>query len=284
MAEQREANLNDPILFFASKCKMDFESAVHSHSDFTEIALILSGKGRYVVNGNVYDVESGDVIVCNKGDEHGSYVTYPDNPTTEIIIGFTNYSFEGMEWETIILPDGSNCFKPDDDVRRELIHLGYETALESASVKPGKSAMLKSYLIRILVILMREMVESSDENKGYDFDTYGKNYAVRRIKNYLNAHYSEHISLEQIAKNMYLSPVYISKIFKEETGEPPIGYLIGIRLKRAKEMLENDESKSIKGIADEVGYDDVYHFSKLFKKYYGESPQNYRKRMKIGNE
>jgi YesN/AraC family two-component response regulator len=77
---------------------------------------------------------------------------------------------------------------------------------------------------------------------------------------------------------MYLSPVYISKIFKEETGESPINYLIKIRLEKAKEILLNENSGSIKSIANHVGYDDVYHFSKLFKKYYGISPLYFKKK------
>jgi YesN/AraC family two-component response regulator len=76
---------------------------------------------------------------------------------------------------------------------------------------------------------------------------------------------------------MYLSPVYISKIFKEETGESPINYLIKIRLEKAKEILVNSGGGSIKSIANQVGYEDVYHFSKLFKKYYGISPLYYKK-------
>jgi YesN/AraC family two-component response regulator len=77
---------------------------------------------------------------------------------------------------------------------------------------------------------------------------------------------------------MYLSPVYISKIFKEETGESPINYLIKIRLEKAKDILRSDDGGSIKSIANQVGYDDVYHFSKLFKKYYGISPLYYKKK------
>ena len=58
----------------------------------------------------------------------------------------------------------------------------------------------------------------------------------------------------------------------------PINYLIKVRLEKARVILENDTSGSIKNIANAVGYEDVYHFSKLFKKYYGFSPLNYKKR------
>ncbi|WP_312729295.1 helix-turn-helix transcriptional regulator, partial [Enterococcus sp.] len=67
------------------------------------------------------------------------------------------------------------------------------------------------------------------------------------------------------------SPTYLSKIFKEATGVSPINYLIEIRLKRAKDMLKND-NLTIKEVASAVGYQDAYHFSKSFKKLYGVSP------------
>ena len=89
---------------------------------------------------------------------------------------------------------------------------------------------------------------------------------------YFEDHYAEKISLDQIADNTYLSTVYISKIFKAETGDTPIRYLINIRLEKAKELLENGWEGSIQEVAMEVGYDDAYHFSKLFKKRYGVSP------------
>ena len=86
----------------------------------------------------------------------------------------------------------------------------------------------------------------------------------------------EDISLDKISKNMYLSPVYISKIFKEETGTSPINYLIQIRLEKAKQILEKD-TMPINMVAKAVGYEDAYYFSKLFKKYYGMSPSTYSK-------
>lgn len=77
---------------------------------------------------------------------------------------------------------------------------------------------------------------------------------------------------------MYLSPFYISKIFKSETGDAPIRHLINIRLEKAREMLENGWDGSIQETAAAVGYDDAYHFSKLFKKKYGISPSQARRK------
>ena len=93
----------------------------------------------------------------------------------------------------------------------------------------------------------------------------------------MNDNYMNDISLDKISKNMYLSPFYVSRIFKSETGETPIRHLIDIRLERARELLEENSHDSIQEIAAQVGYDDAYHFSKLFKKKYGCSPSKIRK-------
>ena len=95
---------------------------------------------------------------------------------------------------------------------------------------------------------------------------------MEQIVNYFSDHYAEKISLDQIAENMYLSPFYISRIFKSETGDTPIRYLIDIRLEHAKEILESGNYTSIQEVAAQVGYDDAYHFSKLFKKKYDVPP------------
>ena len=85
----------------------------------------------------------------------------------------------------------------------------------------------------------------------------------------------KNISLDDMSKNMYISSVYISKVFKEKTGESPINYLINLRLEKAKDLLISTESP-VKAIAQSVGYSDAYYFSKLFKKYYGNSPCKFR--------
>ena len=61
----------------------------------------------------------------------------------------------------------------------------------------------------------------------------------------METHYKEKISLDQIAANMYLSSFYISKIFKSETGDTPINYLISLRMQKARELLDENPEQSI---------------------------------------
>ena len=89
------------------------------------------------------------------------------------------------------------------------------------------------------------------------------------------------ISVEEIARSTYLSTTYVTKIFKEIINDTPINYLIQIRLEKAKELLREGKI-SIQDISKQIGYDDPYYFSKLFKKKYGLAPSEYRKQKRSG--
>ncbi len=75
---------------------------------------------------------------------------------------------------------------------------------------------------------------------------------------------------------MYLSPEYLSRIFKSEIGKSPYTFLIELRINKAKELLENTDTP-IHIVALQVGYSDAYHFSKQFKRTTSFSPSEYRK-------
>ena len=74
---------------------------------------------------------------------------------------------------------------------------------------------------------------------------------------YCERHFSEKISLDQIARNMYLSPFYISRLFKNEVGDTPINYLIRLRMKEAEQLLLAQPDASVQDIAKSVGYEDA---------------------------
>ena len=182
-----------------------------------------------------------------------------------------------MEPNHICQPDGSVILHTNSQVRQDIISLCLRMVAERYSDQVGQYFMQKTYLIQLLLLIIRQIVAKPERQaETCRFESYHKSYVVNEIRNYLNAHYTEKISLDLIAKNMYLSSAYISKIFKEETGEPPINYLIKLRLEKAREQLESQTEDSVKTISNSVGYEDVYYFSKLFKKYYGMSPLNYK--------
>lgn len=101
--------------------------------------------------------------------------------------------------------------------------------------------------------------------------------AVEKAMNYIQSNYSRDISLDDVSKEVNISPYYFSKLFKEESGENFIEYLTRIRMEKAKEMLKNPEL-SIKEIGAACGYADSNYFSRIFKKHMDMTPREYREK------
>ena len=106
-----------------------------------------------------------------------------------------------------------------------------------------------------------------------------ENSLVQRAKEYINGNYKKDLSLDELSKELDISPYYFSKLFKEETGSNFVEYLTGLRMDRAKELLK-DESLSMKEICAAIGYSDPNYFSRIFKKNIGLTPTEYREREK----
>lgn len=100
------------------------------------------------------------------------------------------------------------------------------------------------------------------------------------IRSHLETHFTEPIRLAHLARKIHRSAPYLCEQFKRHFGMSVIDYVIRLRLQRAAYLL-CDHNKSIGEIAIQVGYDDIYHFSKLFKKRYGQSPRAHRIRMTV---
>lgn len=101
--------------------------------------------------------------------------------------------------------------------------------------------------------------------------------AVRLALAYMEAHYSDKgLSLEEVAREVGLNPVYFCNLFKKSTGQNYTEYLTGIKVEKAKELLK-ESNYNINEIAENLGFSDSRYFSKLFKKEVGIKPTDYRK-------
>lgn len=98
---------------------------------------------------------------------------------------------------------------------------------------------------------------------------------VREIQFYIMQHYEDNISLQALAKQFYLHPNYLSRMFKEKTGENFVDYVTRIRMNKVIDLLNNTDYKIVE-ICEMVGYDNPRYFSKAFKQFTGKTPREYR--------
>lgn len=99
---------------------------------------------------------------------------------------------------------------------------------------------------------------------------------IRIAKQYIATHYGDNLTLEYVAKEAGLSSAYFSMLFKREVGVSFSDYLVEVRIKAAKELLEQTD-ETVACISDQVGYRDVKYFSRLFLRVVGVNPSKYRR-------
>jgi two-component system, response regulator YesN len=137
----------------------------------------------------------------------------------------------------------------------------------------GKLKSIEELCIWIVKVLDR-FTESVYENRNI------KNVdMIRKTREFIRANYKKKIRLIDISKAIYLSPYYLSHIFKKETGSTLLEYLTKVRIEEAKRLLESTTWNTTR-ISFEVGYSDQSYFCKVFKKSEGISASDYKKRMK----
>ena len=284
-------DLNPKFLYACEQDRIEAND-LHTH-DFVEIILILRGKAWFEIEGHEYEAEEGTVVVVNPGMHHRSLLkpekTGNSRPAREFHLAFTGVEFVNCRKGCLPLFRGCQITAVlPEETRRELFELCAAIEHEAGGSAPGRYFMLKAYQIQVLCLLERfrrqeiqlEDVQNHKTSVRCEFKSINKKYVIRRIMDYMENHYQEKISLDQIAANMYLSSYYISKLFKSETGDTPINYLISLRMKKARDLLEETPERPVQEIAAAVGYEDAYHFSKQFKKYYGMPPLYYKARLR----
>ncbi|MEK8214960.1 MULTISPECIES: response regulator [unclassified Paenibacillus] len=125
---------------------------------------------------------------------------------------------------------------------------------------------LREWALDMLAKLQKELSES---------DQYTKSYIIKQVHELVGSHSGHDLSVKTIADHVFLHPVYLSKIYKAETGEGLGDYIIRMRMERALYLLKHT-NKKIYEITTELGYQNPQYFSKMFKKHYNMTPNEFR--------
>ncbi|MDF2540301.1 MAG: hypothetical protein K0S47_19 [Herbinix sp.] len=152
----------------------------------------------------------------------------------------------------------------DEMVDHDFIH--YISLAQELSAVSGKE--LEEWAYRTFILITGHVASKNTINY--------TNKIVTATREYLEAHYTEDISLENVAEQVNISPQYFSKLIKKTTGFNFVDWLSMLRVRKAKELLSNS-NLTVKEVCFLVGYKDPNYFSRIFKKRLGITPSEFVK-------
>lgn len=142
----------------------------------------------------------------------------------------------------------------------------------------GKGPLFEAEAAGILAALLARLARRSTHRQGGPGP-----WLVRDSLDYLYRHYAQPVRLEELAALEHLSPSRYSALFRTCMGISPQGFLIGLRVQNAADLLRRTDLSIIQ-VASAVGYEDPLYFSSLFHRKMGTSPSQYRKKFSTGHE
>ncbi|MEK4508426.1 response regulator transcription factor [Paenibacillus sp. FSL K6-2524] len=174
--------------------------------------------------------------------------------------------------------------------------LGLITINEEKSIKAMLEQLrihLKKYLRVPFQILQTEVLYDFDaipnevrrmhqDSISHEFEYYatGGSQVIEVALQYIRTYYNTDLTLEKVASIVYLNPVYFSQVFKQKTGYGFKEYVIHLRMEQAKQLLIHPQLK-LADISEKVGYQDVKHFTQVFRKKFNVTPTEYRQEHRI---
>lgn len=213
---------------------------------------VTSGCGRYLLDDREHEVRAGDLFISHPG-WHTSYVADRDDPFTYIWVSFNcRESFAALLDEDVLrTPWAAPVFA------RML------EACESDEPEWNICGCLFSFFAQL---------RSHREAHPLRREDY-----VLRAEHEIRLHYAEPLRIADLAASLHLSRNHFTRLFKKQTGRSPQEYLVSYRLEKAAELM-TDYGFSQKEAAAQVGYPDVFAFSRMFRRVYGVPPGEYVRR------
>jgi AraC-like DNA-binding protein len=267
---------------YGIRIERDFKGYYHWHQ-ICEFVLVHQGKGTVVVNQHAFDIKRGMFFFFQPYQLHQVYADVsPESPyvrsifyTDPLLIEKLLRSFPRRHarfealWRS---PNRANAFDLGDDIERmEWIFEQYEQATVSGTRENEEELTL------LLLQMINMLPEPDSKGSRKEFEVHaGRTLRYSEsVMRWIEDHYQEEVRLEQLAEEIHLSPNYISRIFRMETGSSITEYVTARRIKQACHLLEATDY-SVEQVGTEAGFENVSYFIHLFKKVVGTTPLKYR--------
>lgn len=247
---------------------------LHMHENVLELFYVYSGEGQYMVDGTSYHVKQGDIVICNAGILHGEEPAQK-RKMCSYSIALTDIRVKGLP-DNYLTEDKSNpiisCGLLAEQIGQmmQLIYILH--------FKQGHLEQVCNHVASAVLLLVYDLLSSRKRHEEKRSNIKA-NLLSHRIQRYLDTHYSEPLTLQSISQALNVSEYYLAHVFKDETGMPPMQYVMKRRMGEAQTLLM-DTNLPIAEISEQIGYGNPWNFSTAFSRCVGMSPSQYRKSFK----
>lgn len=278
--KKSHADASFPLNIYPCTIPLDFEQVPLHWHDEMEIIYVKKGKGIITVDFTPYLVSSGSLIFVAPGQLH-SIEPYENCPMEyeNIIFRLDMFLTQTPDWcgTNFLLPLYEHRIELTTHLTPELPHYHeiiscLNTVDEICMTFPkGYPFLIKSSFFNMFFFLSSYFSKKRKSHKeDVSFDK------IKLILKYVENHYSEKISISEIAKKSGFSESHFMRYFKKFMGMSFTSYLNDYRLTMASRLLLTSDS-SVLNIAEEVGIENVSYFNRIFKRRFGVTPSVFRK-------
>ncbi len=254
----------------------------HSH-EFLEIQYVISGSGKQIIDGIEFDVSKGNVSFTNFVTRHSFVSAGKEDPIVVFNCIFFPEYFENLDFDSgsasakKLIYDSKLFMMPyfslrdEDNALYSILDMMHNEYVREDSAYEN---VIRGYFIALINVIGRLYKKQTGDMPFIVADA-----DINKAIMYIEKHYKEKIRLETLAKIALLSPNYFCAKFKEATNTTVINYINKKRMREICRLLR-DTNESFSDISMSVGYTNINYIRNLFKKEFGESPAEYRKRTK----
>lgn len=251
-----------------SKYEGDWQSILHSHY-FAEFFYVLSGRGKFVVENETFDVGPDDLVIVNPNIQH-TELSFDAAPLEYIVLGV-----EQLAFDFVAANEDRSYSVVNYRANQSRILTYLQALLDEVENRRQSHDIVCRDLLEVLII---NIVRTSGLVT-MPAVTQKTSKECSLVKRYIDSNFGDDISLDILAARTHLNKFYLIHAFTKAYGISPINYLISKRISAAKELLESTDH-SISQIAQIVGFSSQSYFSQSFKRLVEETPAQYRKRMR----
>ena len=251
------------------------EVALHHH-DFYEVYLLLRGQVSYIVENHLYKMRPGDILLISPLELHQARIAADAEPYERFVLWIARSYLEHLSTPRTSL---TRCFDTSVATHTNLLRVGgAKGAQMRASIERlcglrnskdyGSDLLAQSALVELMIGLNRAAEERGDSRPLGTSDQ-----VVDAVLHYINEHYSETMTLDQLAEKFFISKYHLLRKFDAQVGTTVHRYILQKRLLNAKQLLAGGVPPN--EVCQYCGFGDYANFYRAFKAEYNQTPRQY---------